>query len=600
MSLAIDPLNSVKALDPRVNFARPKYLIQQGASQNTFKDVISTSFNNSTIQFSAPPPNVNVAVDRNVVVKFPIRLTFTGTSVGPTLLQLGSNDAPRSYPMSKVCSTYQVVLNNNTVTTNISDYADALLHYNNDIVSRQYHMGGTPSMLDQMINYSDYATLGSNRNVLANYGENAAENARGGFSGVQVVSDNGTTAVVDLVVYENLFISPLLFGQRDSMGLLGIQTFDITLNLGDLSRAWSHCSLGESITAVVGSIPLDNYWGLPTVSFNYLTPQINQLLDPEQVYVYPYYSIDRYPTNIGSIAGNGTSTVSSNNIQFSSIPRRVYVFVRRQNADQSYATTDTYARINSVSVNFNNKSGLLSGANSFDLWAMSVNNGLQSSWDQWNKYTGSVLCLDFARDMSLGPLEVPGVLGSYQFQINVNVKNLDSSAINYSLYIVPVSEGSFTVNKQTTVAQIGIVAPSEILQDPNIPMADYYLALQGANYYGGAFLDTLKKFGKRALSGLHSALPALKAVAPFVPFGEFASPLLGLAEKYLPKLIDLGMPEEQAREVVGSGYSEPQIKALIKQIKARRGAGVIGGSVGGGVIGGRMAPKRKMMQRLQY
>jgi len=628
MSLAVDPLHSVKAIDPRVNFDRQKYLIQQGASQATFKRVISSSYSSNSVQFTCPPPNVNVAVDRKVFIEFPVRLTFRGTlasgtqwSPTNTLVRLGSTDALRSYPLSKVCSTVQVVLNNFTVTTNIGDYSDALLHYNNELDTRCFELSGTPTMLDTMQKYSDFTTLGTARNVLASYGENSTENARGGFSRCTLVPNStepgvppvngsnpdGTNAFEtwDVVIIEPLFISPLLFGQRESMGLYGIQTFDITLNLSDLSYMWSHAVVpgGNTISTIVGNVGGAAGNGAPSAHFCYLTPQVNQLLSPNCVYTYPYYSIDRYPTqqgNTGGVAPGSSTTFSSNNVQFSSIPRRVYVFLRRPTAFGSagvadFTTTDTYFRIDAVSVNFNNKSGLLSGADSFDLYHMSVRNGLQCSWDQWRKYQGSILCLDFARDMSLGPLEVPGILGTYQFQINVTGTNLNpTDTIAPQLMVVSVSEGTFTVDKQTSMGQIGIVAPEEVLNDHSIKMADYYMATKGANYFGGAFMDSVKKYGKKALSGLNSILPALSAAAPFLPGSAVTTPALKLAEKYIPKLIGAGATESEARKIVGSGYGEEDIKNLIRKMRIHRGGGLIGGAC----IGGRMAPKQRMQNRL--
>jgi hypothetical protein len=620
MSLAVDPVHSVKSIDPRVNFNRQKYLIQQGASQCSFRVVNSNNVSNNSVQFTCPPPNVNVAVDRKVFIEIPIEFTFTGQSPvpfvpgQPNLIKYGSLDALRSYPLSKICSTVQVVLNNFTVTTNISDYCDALLHYNNELDTRCFELSGTPSMLDSMQNYSDFTELGSARNVLANYGENSTENARGGYSGVNFVevAVDGVTGVITekwlAIIYEPLFISPLLFGQREQMGLYGIQTFDITLNFGDISYAWSHAETPGGVTGltVAGSILAGTR--APRAHFTYLTPQVNQLLSPNCVYSYPYYSIDRYPTDAGTngILPRASESISSNNVQFSSIPRRVYVYLRRSPLERRFTKTDTYARIDSVSINFNNKSGLLSAGTSFDLYHMSVRNGLKCSWDQWNKYQGSILCLDFARDMSLGPLEVPGVLGTYQFQITVNYTNVNTvETIKYQLMVVSVSEGMFTVDKQTSMGQIGVVAPEEILNDMSIPIADYYSAMQGANFYGGAFMDTVKKYGKKALSGLNAVLPALSAAAPFLPGSAVTVPAIKLAEKYIPKLIDAGATPSEAQKIVGSGYGDADIKGLIRRMKMSRGGaacggGLIGGAaLGGATLGGRMAGKQRMQRRLQ-
>lgn len=638
MSQSINPLKSAKVVDPRVNFNVPEYFIHQGASQMTYKTINAISYSGSSVQFTCPPPNVNIAVDRKVFITMTLELEFDTTD--PALLGIGSTSGPRSYPLSKICNNVSIAINNNTVTTNISDYADALLHYNNDQSVRQFELSRTPTMLDTMQDYRQFLSqpffrsqagpagrellgLGSARNPLASYGENSTENARGGFTGVVVPSaSTGQNVKVLFTFTEPLFISPLLFGDRDSMGLYGIQTFDITLNMGNLKRCWSRAAATDladpasSGANLLNVIIKDN----PKARFCYLTPQINQVLSSDSTYSYPYYSIDRYSTSAGSAPGDldipAVGSTMSNNIQFSSIPRRIYVFLRRTNGDldsESVAVppnvlttypviskTDTYARINAVSVNFNNRSGLLSGALSEDLYHMSVRNGLKSSWDQWNKYQGSVLCIDLARDLSLGPIEAPGVLGSYQFSIRVDwewvaPKVYDPVTFNFipgpvvplDLYVVSVQEGTFVVKNQTTISQIGVVSASDVLNDPNVPVADYYLATMGTNYYGGAFMDTVRKYGKKALQGLNAALPTLSAIAPLLPGSTVSVPALKIAEKYLPKLIGAGVEEGEARKICGGGYSEEQIKTYIRHLKGR-------GDVGGMVVGGRMAPKNRM------
>lgn len=655
MSQAIVPIKSVKAIDPRVDFAVPDYLIHQGASDMSFRVVNAQSVSNASVNFTCPPPNVNVAVDRKVYIEMLLRLTFTGDSGDDArpLIELGTNDGPRSYPLSKICNSISVILNNQTVTTTISDYADALLHYNNELNVRQFELSSTPSMLDTMQDYRQYVGcpeirelvnpsepeflpppaapntpnpayrvtkqslgLGSARNPMASYGENSTENSRGGFSGVKVIEMTRTRSVIDLTIIEPLFLSPLLFGDRDSMGLYGIQAFDITLNMGTLSRCWSHVPppVGTTLTGL--DVQLSGQTSCKA-HFCYLTPQINQILSPDSTYSYPYYQVERFQTDISAQNPGSSFSATSNSLQLATIPRRVYVFARRKNANQitgtnPYQTSDTYARLDSIQVTFNNRSGLLSTAQSYDLYHMCVRNGLQSSWDQWNKYQGSILCIDAARDMSLGPLDAPGVQGQYNFYFTANFTDLRPNIysavglpnapplpdpMEYTLFVVTVSEGAFTVKQQTTIQQIGIVSPADVLNDPSIPRADYYNAMRGANFYGGAFMDTVKKYGKKALVGLNSVLPALSAAAPFLPGSAITGPVIKGLEHLLPKLIGAGLSESEARKICGGSYSSTQIKEYIRHLKGR---GVTGGSmIGGADVGGRMASKNRLARHLR-
>ena len=143
---------------PRVDFDEmdQKYLIQKPGEDVTYRNVTSTSYSNNSINFSAPPPSPATIVDRRIEMRVKFQLTFTGTSVGPTLLQIGSNDAPRAFPLSQAINTLRISINNISVSTELSDYIGALLHYNTGRDAKEYDYSMSPSMLDQYQDYNDY------------------------------------------------------------------------------------------------------------------------------------------------------------------------------------------------------------------------------------------------------------------------------------------------------------------------------------------------------------------------------------------------------------------------------------------------------------
>lgn len=60
MSLSVNSVNSlrvVQALEPRTKIYNERtYLILRGGQESTWKPTISTSYSNTSIQFTAPPP----------------------------------------------------------------------------------------------------------------------------------------------------------------------------------------------------------------------------------------------------------------------------------------------------------------------------------------------------------------------------------------------------------------------------------------------------------------------------------------------------------------------------------------------------------------
>jgi hypothetical protein len=433
MSLAIKPLQTVVANDPRIDInEKREFVILQGGQRVTYKPVISTSFSNSSAQFSAPPPSPGIIVDRKIEIRYPVTVTINATgnaaTAGQPTIQSGF-DAFRAYPISSVTNTLTVTINNNASSINMADVIQPLLRYNTCRDTREYEYSTTPHMMDQYQTYE--AGVGTNRNPLAGYNDTYYEVARGGFPYTGLVNPNlqngvATEAVINAELTEQLFLSPLLFGMGENSGFVGVQTMDFNFTyISNLARMWSHANIaGRTINSITVNL------GQPTLLFNYVTPKELQAI-PKSV-VYPYYDVQRYPTDANApIASGASTTLNSANIQLQSIPKRMYIFARRRNADLYNGVgaanlTDTFFEINSININWNNNAGLLSSASQQDLYRMSVSNGCNMSWEQWSGgpvnrilgtneqfgAIGSVLCIEFGKDIGLDQIECPGMLGT--------------------------------------------------------------------------------------------------------------------------------------------------------------------------------------------
>ena len=566
MTDSLVPLKAILVDDPRVQInTEREYAILRGGGQVSWKPFSSTSYSNSSFSFSCPPPSPGIIVDRKVYLRVPVTLSFTCTNTGSDNMLQAGFDAFRAYPLTSCMSTLQVTLNNTSVSINMADVMPTLLRYHNPVLQHLYEYSMTPSMMDQYQDYSD--GIGSNRNPLATYADSnsGADEGRGGFP-MQIISNTAGSAQVSAVLTEPLFLSPFLFGFGDSSGFIGMQTMDFTMTwLSSLNRMWSHIDHDNISNFQVSSVS----FGQPQLLFTYITPK--ELQSIPRALTLPYFTVDRYYTASGlSVVPNQSITINSNNIQLNSIPRRMYISMRRQNADL-YGTgnsqsspviypgcyyTDTFFSISNISVNWNNYSGLLSSATQQDLYNISKKNGVNLSWTQWSggpttesgissnliKGTvGSVLCLEFGTDIGLSDTEAPGLLGTYQLQMNVTGTNVDQiqTIVNPQLLIIVVSEGSFTVINQNAVTQIGVVTKQDVLDAHHIPGINYHTvrAVHGADF--GDFLSGLKGFGEKVFQGLRQAAPVLKevgkvanAVAPLIvpeyaPIAPVVGKLLG-------------------------------------------------------------------------
>jgi major capsid protein len=527
MSLSYHPLNLVQTLEPRTKIYNERdYCILRGGERSSWKPNVSTSYSDTSIQFTAPPPNPKILVDRKVLLNVNALVTLNGNTGSAALLYVpaNNNDALRSHALQRIITTQAVTLNNTTVSSNASDVADPLFWYWSDAHKREIDDSLSPCMLDQSFNYADLQ--GGSRNPLNNYNSSisGADIARGAFP-IQVITNTPTQAVLLVSLTDYLYLPPFLSDGKDGPGFIGLQTLDFNFTLGNLSLLWS--SFNPSVTSVVATIA-GTVSGVtpppPQLLFNYITP--DPLMKVPSSCVYPYYSVQRYPTSGGSIANGVSTTLSSNNIQLKSIPNKIYLFVRRRNADQTYATTNTFLQINGISLDWNNNSGLLSSATPMDLYHMSVQNGLQMSWNQWNSHVGGMMCISFARDICLDSSEAPGMLGTYQLYVELDVTNISGATLNVDFYIVTVSEGTFTITDNSAIANIGVVSANDVLSSINAPEVPYNDLI---DQRGGAFFDNIKKFFSDVGQGVKKAYNVGKNIYDKVsPFIAPARMLLGV------------------------------------------------------------------------
>jgi hypothetical protein len=600
-----------KVLDPRIDLNKPnRYAIEDGARLVNFEvsNAASSGSGGSSLTFTnSDPPGPGVVIDKKVIIAITYKLTFTRTNapVGEPVIgyeplpgfayptdqvrALGT-DGPRFLPIAQTTNSMTVNINNASANGQIYDYVDPLMRYN---ASRDYdesQLALAPSMQDQFQDYGDFLVYGSARNVLGSYGENSYESTRGGFPLIWIAQNQlgtgagTTTAVVYLTSYEPIFVSPCDFGVSNQRGFYGVNTFRLTLNTtGDLTRVWCHnsdsakggwalttanCVIapnGDTVTYSNGIIS-----GLPALYFTYLTPKI--LSDVPGLNVYPYYYLDDQAfQDVQTVNSFSNGFYKTNAFKLDSVPKYLYVYVRKSNSTRTYSDTDTYAFIKNLSITFGNASNLLASASANQLYSMSVKNGCKLSWAQWSKYVGSVVCIDFSQDIGLPDDMFVGMRDpNAQLSVQVTWQNISEHNVSYSVYCIPSYSGIFDITQGQAQSFSGIVSLSDYVNSRDIHTLDY---TEAHNFYGGSFTDRLRDVGRKAI-------PALKELARAAPtIAKYAAPVL--APRFAP---EIQKSAELIAELVGRGFSQAQAKQMVmegkvpakkvKRKKAKGGANV--------------------------
>lgn len=389
---------------------------------------------------------------------------------------------------------------------------------------------GCPTYLDEYLTYS--SGLGAANNPLAGF-TNAVDPdiiPRGAFGGIisiidvatgvaPVVSTGAAQAASYDITFEStevLLISPFLLGNEDAndSGIYGITNMNFVFNLGTGNRILrSASSKATGLSCVLQNVVSSE------LQLVYLTPHASQLLPP-RVCV-PYYDLPRYITQVGSGPAAGSpaaptfATISSNSLQLSVLPDKLFIFVRKTLASQTMLDTDSFMPITAINIMFNNQAGILSSSTDQQLFRYSKMAGSNQSFQSFSGKaftgatgtlgsvvltSGSLLMLDMGQAVQLNEnWFASGSLGNFNLQFNVTVANY--SNVDYSstgntkleLVLVTMNSGVASFERGTTSIFTGILTKNDVLttaeQEP-------YSTSEVKRLVGGSMGDKLKSFGR--------------------------------------------------------------------------------------------------------
>lgn len=590
-------IKKIAIYEPRLKVSNEReWVIVKGGQTVTTTAYPSTAYSNSAINFTTNPPGKKNVLDRHVIIRVPVTLTFTGPGSVPNtdlMIQQG-RDAFRSFPISSITSTLTCKINGFPVSIETNQFVHVLENFHNKIDSLNTYQSLYPNMADNYQNYSD-ADI-SNRNPLGSYGDDPSIVPRGAYD-MDIVSNTNTGAVVNAVLYEQLVLPPFLFDDSQSGGLTNLDTLEFNFVLStNLWRIWSR---SEANVVPISSLAV-NISGQPTLLLNWITPRDTQNI-PDRIR-YPYFQLSRYITKSNlTMIPNEVQQIQSQVIQLNSIPRKIYLFARQsdqiinQNINNSIFTTDTYMKIDKVNISWDNIDGVLSGCEDINLYEMSVANGLNYDWTSWKGITtnygtvvpqnankiglkGSIVCICPGVDFGLRNSQAEGVLDKINFQVTLTVRNINQTKnINPDLYVLCVYDGFLDIYNNSAQAIIGAVTNSDILSTPVTYDISYH-ELQ--KVYGGDFFSKVRDTGSKLIKNLGK-------VNDYLRENKLVSNVLGaIPTPYTQSAADVA-------RTLGYGYGGMMGGVL------EGGCSDCMGSCGAGE-GGALAPKRKMMNRLKH
>ena len=526
------------------------YKVTQGAAAKTFQQFIATTFSNSQLSFVIQCPNESVIIDRKPLIQGTIQayVRITNVPVNSPPCNWAQDISFQAFPLTHLQTNATCLINNTNVSCQINDVIDPVLRMNDS--REQYRWSAyTPSYPDS--SYYNYVDgVNANNNALAGYTNTSYDVdqvPRGAFPAtVSITQYNAAGAPVagnpidsaDVTNFfivqvtatftEPVFLSPFSWAEAsfNSQGLCGINTlnFQFTLDAG-LNRLFSVANRGYTYTKGAGvyATGATSIWASqPQMLLQFLTSSPTQLLPTKNVV--PYGQYDVYKTvQGGNIAAGATITQTSNNIQLSFVPDLLFIFARVPIAQQTNLNSASFFKINAISLTFSNISGILSGAQSQDLYEICLKNGLNMSWPEWsglaqvevggNNFaasqvptTGSILVLNPSLDMGISSSTLTnGSIGQFNLQYRLTFTNQSADAQPWEIVTIAFQTGIFVSSNGQSVQNLGLITKQLCLDTFEEQARDPLTSREVQRMVGGS-IDHMG-----SVAPMHHVLKALKS-----------------------------------------------------------------------------------------
>jgi hypothetical protein len=469
---------------------------------------LATSSNNQLMNFTIYSPGLKNIIERCLRIKMNVLVSCPVTAAFPNAYFEQFFDCPKQFPINNSIQQLSLSINGTSISFQPYELMLPLLTYNNTPEFRSKEWSESCAMPDTYQQYSDGLQLyGTARDPMSPFGAVSNENSRGGFSYVATTSVEGLAGRERLYTFtEPLMISPLAL-KVGEIGLCNINSIQVQLTMVPnlFSRMWAHVSGGAGdydITAASASIIGQ---ASPELLYDVLTPSaLNAARIPASLN-YEYVNYRQYFKSYTSLVVPPAITptrlspayqVQSDAIRLNSIPRAIYLFLRRPKDSQTCLQSDSYCFISNVSILFNNSAILLNTAKPQDLYQMAVRNGFNKSWTEWSSISGSVLRLEFGRDIAVPENSAPNSNAYSTIQVTAMVQSLSTVAEPWDFYQVIATEGTATISADKFQASVGELTTQDVIraeaQDVKLTEDEFHRISSKDDVFGGR-LPHMKK-----------------------------------------------------------------------------------------------------------
>lgn len=515
MSLAYGKKFTVqKIIDPLSDFSenqKRNFLTIEGSKKKYYKTQVATSSDSSqSIWSNVNPPSAMSLQSRHVDLKCRVRVTATGvnSTPGANLFQTG-NFAFTNLPLASCMQTLTYNINGYPISRTISRYIHVLSRLVDPTKLREVYESGTCGAFDNCQAFEQ--TNLTNMNALSGFNDSTVLTSGRGSIAYDSLVNTPTSFTLEATLVEPLWITPLLFSNFDeAQGLYNVDSTQVQIVWeANLVKYMLSINPNTSVTFSNITVEILQY---PELLFLYSTPNLLQPIPRDLVYPATNHQYVVQDTGVTVPAG-GSLTFTSSNAQMSQIPDLVIHWFEVREQDKTPYMPNSYARINNVSINWNTDSGVLSSADSYSLWKMSVDAGVHMSYQDWSAKTrylssgsttttmngaGSIFAYQVETLGVLDEGESSGLLKQVQYNATFTIDNPSPGDIRYQFCTLFVYNGILSIDSnKITNEQYGIISQIDLIDAPRANVS--YNHARHMAEMGGGFWDGVKSALSTAL-----------------------------------------------------------------------------------------------------
>jgi hypothetical protein len=522
-----------RTIDPVIDLTEnvvPKQIVTESPQEFRIITYPSTAFSQSYINWNIIPPNPQVIIARYFRVQMTFVITINAV-IKPSINQANVINTLYSgicqYPLHQIVNNLTVQLNNHSVTIRPSEIILKLMYYVFDHETQMSTMSSTAAYPDQTLYYSQSDTFVTS--LFGSYGDSIDHVSRNSLPlvfqppGNPVLSPttpNGS-ATFRITICEPLIISPLVFDKywyrRPGFTMINNIIINMAIDPAALQRIWRH-----SVNDLVIYDSIHVSFEQPNLLLYYKTLP-NYIAAPTTL-SYPFANIQNfiYQTSSPVTVSQPSFQMTTNTVQFQTIPHRIVISVSKSRQQLSYVDADAFASITNINITWDNSSGVLSTLTQYDLYQLCVKNGLKMSWGNfcgqsiglYNQNiqksfngTSAPIALDFGTDIALLNDDYPGKKGTWNFQITVTcMNNRTEPTWLPQIDLIVIYSGKLDINNGSVSQSVGIEPGTAIttLGKVSYPIdVDIY---SGGKFDLASLLASIPGRLLRGVSGLVSGL----------------------------------------------------------------------------------------------